>query len=197
MRWTPVGKLEFRNPDGSEYIAFVTDPSGHVRRMAWIGGHELHRVGIADNRNWNLSLLMACVSIFLATLVLWPVAAVARRRYGQAIAEDGVSPRLRATTRVVALINLLALAGLVLFVYMGFTSKMQFDNRVDPWLGLIRLGFLAGAIGTVAAIVAAARSWRNGGSAWARAKYTALAIASIAFTWFVVHWNLLSANFNY
>jgi hypothetical protein len=52
-------------------------------------------------------------------------------------------------------------------------------------------------VGTIVAIVAATRSWREGNNAWARVKYTALALTTIAFTWFVVHWHLLSANFNY
>jgi len=197
IRWYAIGPLTFRNADGSERIGFVTDSSGAVSRMAFIGGHELHRVGLADNRSWNLLVIGAAVAVFLATLLLWPVAGVIRRRYGKGVPDDGSSRGLRAGTRVVSLLSLGFLIALGLFVYLGISETISLDRRTDPLLGAIRALGLVAALGSLVVLVACIRSWTRGTNGLARLKYTAQVVACVGFTWFIVHWNMLSWKFDY
>jgi hypothetical protein len=198
IKWYPIGRhLVFRTDDGSDYVGFVTDSSGQVTRMGWIGGHELHRAPFADHRSFNRFVLVGSVGVFVATLLLWPIAGLLRRRYRQPLPADGVSRRLRALTRWVSLTNVVFLVAIVLFMLLGFNEVIKLDRRTDPLLAVIRIVGLLGAIGTLVALAACFHTWRDGTSGWARFKYTALAVACIGFTWFIVHWNLLSWNFNY
>jgi hypothetical protein len=197
IRWYPIAPRLFRSADGSERIGFLTDSSGAVTRMAYVGGHELHRLGWIDRRGLNLGLIGTSIAVMAAVLLGWPLAALARRRYRQPIPDDGLGRRLRGMVRVVALLDLLFLAGIALFIALAFGEKIPRDSRSDPLLGLIRVIGLMGVLGTVAAVVAAIRSWRAGRSRLARLKYTAFALATVAFGWFAVHWKLLAAGFAY
>jgi hypothetical protein len=197
VRWTPIGPMTFRNADGSQRIAFVPEANGLPMRMALFGGHELHRVGLADQRSFNLLVVGTALAVFIGTLLLWPLAGLARRRYRQPVPDDGVGGRLRGWTRVVALLNLVFVIGMATFLYMGFTEAVKLDSRLDWVLILIRIVGLLAALGTLVALVACVRSWTRGANGWARFKYTVLALSCVAFTWFAVHWNLLAVKMAY
>ena len=198
IRWYPIGNLVFRTAHGSERVGFVTDSaSGRVVRMAYVGGHELHRTALTDDRSFNLKLLLGSLGAFAATLLLWPVAGLIRRRYAQPVPADGVSPRLRGLVRAVCLFNLAFTIGIAGFVQLALDEKIPRDSRMDPLLAAIRVIGVLGALGTAAAIVAGVRSWRDGRSWLARLKYTGVAVASIAFVWFAIHWRLLATNAGY
>jgi hypothetical protein len=197
VRWTPIGAMTFRNADGSQRIAFTPAANGLPMRMALFGGHELHRVGTLDARGFNLIVVCSALVVFLAVLLLWPVAGVVRRRYRQSAPDDGVGSRLRGWTRVVALLNLLFVVGMGLFLYLGFTEVFKLDSRVDWVLILIRVVGALGALGTVFVLLALVRSLTQGVNGWARLKYFVLLVSCVGFTWFAVHWNWLAVKLAY
>ena len=197
LRWFPIDSTTYRTADGSQRIGFVAAGNGLPARAGFIGGHELHRVGLADSRSFNLTLLGGSLAVFLATLVLWPVSGLIRRRYGAPPPDDGVGAGLRALTRVVALLSVAFAVGFTVFVLLGMNGSLTLDRRLDPLLGAIRFVGLLGALGTVAFLVALIRSLKTGQNRWARLKYLALVIAGVSFGWFAVHWHLLSWSFRY
>jgi CubicO group peptidase (beta-lactamase class C family) len=197
VRWYPIGSRTFRNPDGSQRIAFTTDSATGMLRMAFLGGHELHQLRGLDRPRFNLWLLTGGLAIMVGTLLLWPVAGLVRRRFRQAPPEDGVSRRLRAATRIAALLNLLFLAAFGIFFYLVFNSRITPDSRLDPVLRVIQLLGVLGIAGAAVVLIACAHSWRRGTNRWSRLKYTALVLACLSLGWFAVHWNLLVWNLDY
>lgn len=197
MRWWPIGPTTFRNADGTAGIGYVPGADGLPDRVAVLGGHELHRVGTLDARSFNLFLIVASLATLALALVLWPVAALVRRRHGAAWRDDGVGAPLRAATRVSALAAIAFMVAFGVFIGRGLSEDLVLDSRVDWVLGLIRVLGLIGALGAVAGVVAFVRSIQRGRNGWARVKYGGLTLASLAFAWFTIHWNLLSWNFRY
>lgn len=197
VKWWAVSESLFRNADGSQLIGFVPAGDGLPVRMAFVGGHELHRVGALDSRAMNIPLALAVVTVLLASLLLWPVAAVVRRAYQVRWVDDGVGLRLRAATRLAALAALACLGGFAAFVARAFAGGTALDGRLDPMLAGVRVLGLVGALGTVAALGALVRSVRVGRNSRARAKYLALVLASAAFAWLAIHWKVLAWGFRY
>ena len=197
IRWYHVGDLVFRTEDGSERIGFVSDSGGRVTRMAYVGGHELHKAGLADAAGPNYWLIGLCLTVMIATLVLWPVAGIIRRRYRQPLPDDGVSRGLRILTRIVPLVNLAFLAAFGLILTMALNEKLKLDPGMDPWLRGSHVLAILGLLGTVAVLAACVRSWTRGTNRWSRLKYTALTLACIGFGWFILHWNLLVWNLDF
>ena len=196
-RWYPIGNLVYRTQDGAERIAFVTDSGGAVTRVAFLGGHELHRVGPGDDAKRNYWIVGTSLAVMLATVVLWPLAGYIRRRYRQRVPDDGVSPRLRGLTRVVPLLNLAFIATFALIFTMATSEKLKLDPTIDPLVRGSQLLGVLGLIGTVAVALACVRSWTRGANNLARLKYTALTLACLAFGWFALHWNLLVWNLDF
>jgi len=197
LRWFPIDSTTYRTADGSQRIGFVAAGNGLPARAGFLGGIELHRVGLADSRSFNLMLLGGSLAVFLATLVLWPVSGLIRRRYGAPPPDDGVGTGLRTMTRVAALLSVAFLTGIGIFAALGLNGTLTLDRRFDPLLGAIRFVGLLGALGTVAFLAALVRSVKTGQNSWARLKYLALVIAGVSFGWFAVHWHLLSWSFRY
>ena len=98
---------------------------------------------------------------------------------------------------MVCVLDLAFVIGIGLFVQLALADTIPPDRRSDPLLGAIRVVGLLGAAGTIVALAAAARSWSRGGPWMARLKYTSVAVASVGFAWFAIHWRLLAANFGY
>ncbi len=197
VRWYPIDSTLFRTGDGSQRLGYVPATDGLPDRFGFLGGHELHRVGVLDSRVFNLTLLAAVVATFVATLLLWPVSVLVRWRHGARFVDDGVSRGLRLVTRLGALLPLLFLAGFAAFLMMGLGGTITLDSRLDPVLAAIRLVGLLGALATIGSMVALVRSIRGARNGWARIKYAALAAAGLGFTWFAIHWNLLAWSFRY
>lgn len=197
IRWYPIGDLVYRTEDGSQRLGFVTDERGRVTRIAFIGGHELHRVGLADHVGLNRLLAGGSLGVMAATLLLWPVAAIVRRRYGQSAPADGLSRGLRLATRATPLVALGLVVGFAVFFGAAVSGQLKLDPSVDPYLRLFQvLGALVLA-GTAATVLAAIRSLRQGTSGLAKVKYVALAGSCLAFSWFILHWNILTTNLDF
>lgn len=196
-RWYLIAPMLYRSEDGSQKLGFVTDSSGNVTRVAFIGGHELHQIGIADSVTFSYWLAGTCLAIMAATLVFWPLAVVVRKRYQQPAPDDGVPLRLRIVTRATAILAIGLLLGFVLFFSLALEGTIKLNPSIDPFLRLFQLIGLLILLGTAATVVAAGLSWLKGTNRLGQLKYTALALACIGYSWFILHWNILTTNMDF
>ena len=147
---------------------------------------------------WNIPLLLGMCGVFALMLLLWPVQALVRRHYGQAFALSGRDALLYRAVRIAALVDLAALGGFVAIAQASSTKIGIFDDPLDPWLRLLQLLCLIGVIGAVLALWRGFRVWRQGGSSWwAKTAATVVAVALLAFVWFVISLQLISPGLNY
>jgi CubicO group peptidase (beta-lactamase class C family) len=194
-----VGPQVFREIDGPVQIAFVTDSSG--RRTAFLDfPYEVFQyvTSASDQRSVNIDLMSASLAVMLLTLVAWPIGAMVRVHYGRALPIDAVARRLRTVARCICIVDL-AFAGLAtLAVYEMTSSPEGLGPGADFDLHAIQVVGLLGVLGALVVVYAAWRSWHEQQRwIWSRVWTTCLALAGVAFAWWMLHWHLLNFTLHY
>ncbi len=147
---------------------------------------------------WEFYLFAFTLGMLSLTVLFWPVKAVLRWRYDRPLALSGRARLLYRLTRVVALIDLVFLAGFPLAV-VAFSEQLAALPPSIDWLfrGLQVLGLFA-VVGTVVplaefwvAIRDPARPW------WTKATDLLIALAALATVWFAFSQNLLTVGLRY
>jgi len=200
LTWREVGPFVWKDASGKHTLAAVVK-DGKVVQFAEdnLGAIMTFRpVPFAASSSWNLPLLVGMVGVMLATLALWPIQAIVRRRYGQRFALSGRTAMLYRAVRATALIDLVALGGFVAIAQAANTKIDLFDDPLDPWLRVLQVLCLLGVIGAGLGVWNAVRVWTEGArSWWAKTSVTVTMLALLAFVWFVVSLQLVTPTLNY
>jgi pimeloyl-ACP methyl ester carboxylesterase len=145
----------------------------------------------------QLALIGLFVLVFVPALVGLPMAAVARRRYHARWlqASDPWLARLaRALAVLVSLLDLVALAGTVVFLADLLGADETF-RLVPPFPVLPLLGLLITVL-TAALCGFAVPAWRRGyWTAAGRVAYTNVAGVAVLFVGFLAYWNMVGLPF--
>jgi CubicO group peptidase (beta-lactamase class C family) len=165
--------LTFRQERGQTWLFW--GPFAYVK-LAWYQTPAVH-----------LTLVAVCALLFVSGWVAWPVAAWARRRRDIALSANVRRARWLAAGLGILDGGLLAWFVLLLvaygetYVYPAVTANL-----------IARLNWLAVPL-TLAVLVLAFRFWLRRETHWTwRVHYTLVAIAGVAFLWFLSFWNLLA-----
>jgi hypothetical protein len=151
-----------------------------------------------ENSGLNLPLIVCALAVFLLTLILWPVAALIRRHYGQKLNLSPPQRRLRILVRLACLFDLLFVASFAVFFTMADKDIGLLSPRFNILLRIIQIVGWIGVLGTLAALYNALRSWREQGRwLWSKLADSLIALACVAFVWFVFTWNMLHPSLRY
>ena len=198
--WHEVAPFVWKDASGHHMMAAALK-DGKVTRIGFdftAAFMELQPVPFAMNSTWNMPLLFAMVAVLLLVVLLWPIQALVRRRQGAAFPLTGTTASLYRTVRIVALVDLVALGGYLIVMQMISTNLALFSATLDPWLRLLQLLCIVGVIGALIGLWNLARVWTEGGrSWWAKVSVTATSLALLAFVWFVISLQLVTASLNY
>jgi hypothetical protein len=198
--WREVGPFVWKDPSGKHTLAAVVKDG----KVVQIGADDLagimvfQRTPFAASSAWNLPLLFGMVGVMLALVVLWPLQAVIRWRYGQRFPLSGRTALLYRAVRITALIDLVVLGGYFAIANAANTNLALFDDPLDIWLRLLQLLCLLGVVGAALSVWNAVRVWTEAGrSWWARISVTVSMLALLAFVWFVVSLQMVTLSLNY
>lgn len=148
--------------------------------------------------SWSVPLLLASIAILFGAVVMWPVQAMVRARYGQRFAPKGIDANLYRSVRIGALASLICLGGFMWIIANETKNLALFDDPLDGWLRVLQL---FGVIGVAAAVLAVWNALRALGdrsrSWWSKLFSAHLALALIAFAWFAFAYQLISLSLNY
>ena len=198
--WHEVGPFLWKDASGKHTLAAVVKDG----KVVQFGEDDLAAIEVfqpvpfASDAGWNLPLMFGMVGVFLAMLALWPIQALVRRRYAQPFPLTGRDAMLYRAARITALIDLVVLVSFVMIVQSANTNISVFDDSLDIWLRLLQLLCLLGIIGAGLAVWNAIRVWTGAGrSWWAKTSVTVTTLALLAFVWFVVSLQFITASLNY
>jgi len=196
-RFEEIGPLMFREVHGQDRVAFKRDDAGQLVMVIDYPFFVFQRSPAAENGTFNLWIIIFAISIFVLTLLLWPVGALVRRHYNRPL---NLTPQQRRLRLIVRLTCLLGLLFLVLFV--GFFAMAEKDigilsPRFNPLLRAIQLLGWLGLLGTCAALYAAWQAWKERRWWLSRLGDTLVAAACLGFVWFVFVWNMLHWSLRY
>jgi CubicO group peptidase (beta-lactamase class C family) len=197
-RWREIGPLLYHEVDGPELLAFRRDANG--------GGMELlsspvtveERVTGLGSKTLILPLIGGSLALLIATVLLWPLAALIRKRYARPLPLSPGDRLLFRLSRLVCILEIGFLALVGLPISQADSNVSYIGDGLNPWLTASHItGWLA-ALGLVVLAITALRFWKAPELGWwARVHATLLLLASVAFMIFAWSGHLLSPSLKF
>jgi CubicO group peptidase (beta-lactamase class C family) len=147
---------------------------------------------------WLLPAVEISFAALLLTTLLWPVAAIVRRRNNLKLDLVGRDERGRVLSRVAAVaVTVVSLGWLWLFTALSSRTAML-GPRLDPWLFLLHLvSILCYVGGAIVLVWAAAIAW-TGKRSWQGKVWTSvLAVSAVVMLWMAWVYHLTSFTSRY
>ncbi len=204
-RYVEVEPRVFREVDGQTSLAFREDAGGRIAYLFHSSSPAvaLERLPMLETPRFNAALLVICVALWASALIGWPVVAFVTReqRHSAAAASSDQKTTTRADgarfkgaplTSCIGWLTSLVALGLLSLSMIPFAKAEEFGYGVPAffaallWMTPVVMGL------TVVMMLAAAIAWFKGYWRFSgRLHYTCVALGSVAFVWFLSHWNLL------
>ena len=191
MRFVEVEPALFQELDGERKLVFRQsgeNPATHLflssAPVAFV------RLPWYETPAFSLSLIAACVAVFVSAVIGWPLGAFIAR--GNPATRRTRGSNLASWLGWITSLAILVILGLAM---IPFSNPEEITYGVPALLqGLLWSNLLIVAL-VVALLACTIAAWRNG--YWrtsARLHYTCVLLAGVAFVWFLSHWNLLGVS---
>ena len=197
--WIQVEPLVFQEVDSGELAVFRTKdgtPEGRVTHLIR-GELAYEKLPWYRRTAFQLSLPAACLLVFLSAALGWPVVSLRLRRHSQ-------KPALPAQLArwVGWAMSLAFLAFILAFALEVYESDVIFFGLAPAAKAILILPLL-GAVLAANTLILTCAAWMGWGTLgkrpyWVlpgRVHYTLLAMAGVAFIWWLSYWNLLGFRF--
>lgn len=198
-KWREIGPMVYREIDGPDIIAFRHDANGVVTELLPSMPIQLgQRVSGLASKKVLLPVVGASFGLLVLTILLWPVAALVRRRYRRPLF-NSVSDRLWFLgSRLVCLFQIVSVILVLLPLSMADKNLAFIGDGLNPWLSVAHVFGSAAAVGLVVLGLAAIKFWRLPGLGWwARVHASLLFIASAIVIAFGCWTHLLSPSLRF
>lgn len=184
-RFVEVEPLYFRQVDAPFGIVFREDNRGRITHLFTdlTPMFAFEKLGWYETPTFNIALALGCVLIFLSVIPVVSIGAIRNRRLSGARAAHWI-------ILGICVLNLLFVVGTALWGNPVPLFGVSMIYKIVLGLGVLS------AVLTVGALAYTALAWKNGyWSIAARAYYTLVAAAAVAFVWLLNFWNLLGWRF--
>lgn len=197
--WAPLGDGVFRDVNGQDQLIFKKEADGRITMLPWTSGFLIfQRVGFFQSSLFYLLVFGASAVVVLLNILLWPVAAIVRRRYYSGLEWRMKDHLLRLGTMIAAAALLTMLAGIASVFIPRLNDPWTLDGTLDPSFRLFQYIGVAGAAFTLVAIWNAVQSWSNPVRGFmGRLKETAVALSCVGLLWFAWTMNLFDFSLRY
>ncbi|MBA3521510.1 MAG: beta-lactamase family protein [Gemmatimonadales bacterium] len=199
-RWRESAPFVWREVDGKGVLAARVE-SGKVMMLS---GDEVSPFMMFlptpwwRSPGWLAPLFSLAVAPLLLPLVLWPVAALVRRRYGVPFPLAGRDALAHRVMRLAAVGSLIVLAAWSATFMSMLSDPSMLTSESDPWLLLLQLLSLVVLTGATAAALWHAWVVWSGKRRWqARLWSVLLALASATVLYVALAFKLIAFDVNY
>ena len=184
-RMRQISPMVYRAVDGQERIEFRRDIKGNLEIVGDWSFIVSQRVPWYENKWLNITIISASVAVFALTLLLWPVGALTRRRYGHRLKLSRASRWVRTLVRLTCAFNLL-------FLWAGYNLFWRLpDSSLNLRVHLLQAVGITGAAGTLIALYDASRCWTDRERWWFSKVHAIItAFACLSFVGFALIWHL-------
>jgi CubicO group peptidase (beta-lactamase class C family) len=199
-KYLSMGNLLFRDP-GGHTLAFVRGSSGSVEAMIadGVGEYEAQRGALSGHI--QLVILLGAILTLALSVLMWPISAIARWRYRRPLHEE-LNAAARHRELIVRGTSIVALAGVVLAgIYLAALARLELQllsGGTDPYIRLFQILALLVIIGSAYSVWNTVIAWRRREGAFLhRLGSTAVGMALVTMTLFIVTYHLLAIRLNY
>jgi len=191
-----IGPFLYRQVHGQDQVAFKKDADGNWQFQLDYPFFIFQKVGLFQNKNFNLVVLCFGLGVVGLTVLLWPVAAMARKHYGKPLNYTPSDGRRRLLVRVICIVLLIFDIGWL--SVLSLADDPNGINGLPPWIIAFGILGVIGAVGTLLACFHAFRSIREPSRwIWTKLHDLALAVACLGLIWFALAWHLMDFNVHY
>ena len=193
-----IAPMLFRELNGQSRVAFTKDYAGQLIAVTDLPVFVAQPVPALKGENLNLGAIIFAVTIFVLTLLFWPINAMLRSHYGYPLELTPQYVRLRRWMRWICIIDLTFIICFGLWLMSVNDNIALLSSAFNTKLRMMQVIGLLGAIGTLVAINYCLRSW---GDArlwfWTKIWNTLLMLACLGYTFFLINWHTLNFTLNY
>lgn len=192
-----ISPLLYREVNGPMHIGFIPDASGKmVLTLDW-PFFIYQRPPLFWGQTFNTTVLIYSLGLMALTLLLWPVAALARRHYEHPLTLTAEQKRMRLFVRLICVYNLIFVLGWVLLL-SNAEAPGALNDSIDKWIVLLMVMGVISVLLMLVVLWNAIRNWSQKQIwLWTRLHDVALALACLGFAWFLFHWNFINFNLKY
>jgi CubicO group peptidase (beta-lactamase class C family) len=197
--WREVAPFTWREVGGTARLNMDVE---HEKVRAWLpddigSSFVLLPVPYRYSAALNLPLLAIAAGVLVLQTLLWPVAALVRRRYGQQLALQGQDSRFFRLTRIAAAIGVAYLSGWMILGIAIASGAISFDAGIDPWIRVIQLIGLLIVPGLAVAAWNAWRTCRDRRAWWISAWSVVIPLALLFLLWFSFAFHVIGLSLSY
>ena len=192
-----IGPLLYREKDGQDLVGFTRDSANRLVLsmdypfMVWT------KVSLADNKNWNIFLLVFIAVISVGALLWWPLSVWFRRHYHHPLELTRRELWLRRGIRLVLACDVAFLLSWFAILASSGGDPLL-NSSLDPVMRLIQIVGWLGSLGTLLILFGTLRLWRAKGEWWvSHAGNLLIVVAAVTFSWMLLHWHLLHFSIRY
>ena len=198
--WEEIAPFVWREKGGHERIAARVE-KGKVVRWSFdliAPFMVFDRVPAHRSSGWLMPASSVSVAILLLTVLFWPIAWFARRRYRAVMPLTGTALRAYKWTRWASLAVILVVVGWAAMIAALFSNLENLSGTFDTLLWLLQL---VGLIAFLGAVVAAGwNAWltfRDGRRWTAKTWNTLIAVSALVMLYVAFTFNLVSMTVKY
>ena len=197
-KWEPIGNGVFREVHGQEKVVFQKDPLGRDEMVTEYPFFDFFRPPAHLDAKILLPVAIVSLAVVVLALILWPVGALVRRHYARRLELPPGERRLRLWTRLVCLVEVVLVAGYAIIIIRGLDDLNFFTPKLDPWLHVVQVIAALALVGTLIALLNAARAWGSRQRrVWSKLGETLIALACVGLAWIILAGRLLHVGPSY
>jgi CubicO group peptidase (beta-lactamase class C family) len=197
-RYREIAPMMFREEHGQSRLAFIDDYAGHRIIVTDVPVAVLQVVPKLKNQKLNVTILLFSVTMFVLTIIFWPVNIMLRRHYGDRLSLSMEYRRVRRLIPVVCILNIAFLAALGAWIRMAQDNIGLLGSHFDPRLRVLQLLALIDVLSALIGVWYFVRSWRELDLwFWTRVWNTFLMLACVGYALFLINWHFLTFSLNY
>jgi CubicO group peptidase (beta-lactamase class C family) len=195
-KFEEISPFLYREVHGQDHIGFKKDADGNWQFQLDYPFFIFQKVGLLQNKTFNIVVLSFGLGVLGLTILLWPIAAIVRKHYGKPLNYSPADNKRRLLVRFVCILLLVFYIGWV--IMLSLLDDLSSINRLPPWIIILGILGVISAIGTIFVWANAFRSVREPSRwLWTKLHDVALAVACLGLIWLAFAWHLMSFNVHY
>lgn len=194
-KFVEVSQNLYREKDGQDQLEFFTDYNGATSFamdypfMMWM------KPGALSTKPFAMFTLIGPIVFFALVLILWAVAAMARKHYDKRLNLDPVHRRRHRLLMLAAALNVLfIIAAVSIFSALG---ELGLNAKGDGLFRLLQLTALLAVISALIPLYNLVKPWWEQKWWWNRVYDVLFVLAAIFLTWFILAWHVLSPSLKF
>ena len=198
-KWIEVAPFVWREEHGPHRIAAVVENG----RVKWAATDLFPPIMVLEPVPfWRTPifvdvLLGGGATMLLLTLVFWPIKAILRWRYGASFPLEGKQAVLYRLTRMVALFDVVTLAGWTAFLLSGQTHLDVFSSKYQVYVGVLEVMSMLLVVLTIIPLINFFWSLRRTEPWWTKATDGLILLSALSLAWIAIDFKLATLTLNY